>query len=83
MSCPSRHKIVRGAQTHLKSFSPVPFLVADLRIRDTGPEWGGLHAKGFIGAEIADTRRHHSMAKGKMIIVIFMGKIDKAMYIMV
>lgn len=55
--------------------------MADLRIRDTGPEWGGLHAKGLI-AEIADTRRHHSMAKGKMIIVIFMGKIDKAMSIM-
>jgi hypothetical protein len=35
---PIRHKIVRGAPAHLKSFIVAPFLVPDLKVEDAAAQ---------------------------------------------
>jgi hypothetical protein len=44
-----RHKLVRGAPVHLKSFVLVLFLVPDLSIGDAAAQLDELNSMGLIG----------------------------------
>jgi hypothetical protein len=44
-----RHKLVRGAPAHLKSFVLSLFLVPDLSIGDAAAQLDGLNSMGLIG----------------------------------
>jgi hypothetical protein len=44
-----RHKLVRGALAHLKSFVLALFLVTDLRVGDAAAQLDELNSVGLIG----------------------------------
>ena len=49
---PVRHKLVRGAPAHLKSFVLALFLVPDLRVGDAAVDVDELNAVGLIGPQV-------------------------------
>lgn len=48
---PRRHKMVRQAPAHLKSFVVAPFLVRNLRVRDATAQLDELNAVVLVGPQ--------------------------------
>jgi len=71
--------MVRGVPAYLKSFVVARFFEPDLRVGDAA-QLDELNAVGLTGSQ---SSRGQVAAKGKVIVVITMGTIDKAMSTMV
>jgi len=79
---PIRHKMVRRELTHLKTLVVALYLMPNLRVGDVAAQLEELNTMGLIGPQGSRARWQHWINRGKVIIVIIVGSIDKAMLIM-